>query len=231
MRNLLNEKPQNKLFGRLFFTTEKFVDIDDIRNKTVLNIGCGFGWFELWGLKNGVRKMIGMDINEESLLAAKSINNNKVSFIVGSALSLPVKDESFDTVTSWEVIEHIPKNTERNMFQEANRVLKKGGSFYLSTPNNAIWSNILDPAWWFIGHRHYSINKLTNISKQHGFKIETHCVKGGFYEMLGMINLYISKWVFRRNMVFEKWFRTKINREYTDLSKGFATLFIKFIKC
>ena len=75
-------------------------------------------------------------------------------------------------MTSWEVLEHIPKDTEKKMFNEVNRVLKPGGIFYISTPYNNVISNIFDPAWWLIGHRHYSLEKVKKYAQDAGFEIK-----------------------------------------------------------
>ena len=45
MKNILREPPSTDLHGRLWFTTARFVDPRDVKDKSVLNIGCGYGWF------------------------------------------------------------------------------------------------------------------------------------------------------------------------------------------
>jgi ubiquinone/menaquinone biosynthesis C-methylase UbiE len=135
MKNLLNEKPNSKLIGRLKFTVKKFIKEKDVVNKKVLDIGCGYGWFELNALKRGVKEIHGIEITDEDLKTVReNIKDLRAKFKKGGALKLPFRDNYFDTVVSWEVIEHIPKNTEDRMFKEVSRVLKKNGIFYLSTP-------------------------------------------------------------------------------------------------
>ena len=132
MKNILNVKPDLDLNARLVFSNE-LVDIADLKNKRVLDIGCGFGWFELNALKKGVKEIAGIEISAEDLKAARSnIKDGRAVFKIGGALKLPFKDNYFDTVVAWEVVEHIPKNTEDKMFKEVYRVLKKKGTFYLS---------------------------------------------------------------------------------------------------
>jgi SAM-dependent methyltransferase len=55
--------------------------------------------------------------------------------IGGSALALPVRDVSFDTVFSSQVLEHVPEPWR--MVEEMARVLKPGGHLLLSAPH--IW--------------------------------------------------------------------------------------------
>lgn len=229
MKNIINTKPTTDLHGRALYNTI-FVDDLDIKNKNILDIGCGYGWFELNALKRGCNKIIGVEISEKDLKTAKdNIDNEKIKFAIGGATALPFDDNSFDTVVSWEVIEHIPKNMENKMFSEASRVLKNDGVFYLSTPLNNLFSNIFDPAWWLIGHRHYKKDALVKFAKNNGFKIERIVLNGGLWEILGINNLYISKWILRKKPFLEIFFNKKQNNEYQK-EKGFTNIFIKFRK-
>jgi len=229
MKNIVNEKPSEVLCGRLLYTTE-FVDDVDLSDKKVLNIGCGYGWFELNSLSKNIGDIIGAEISENDLTTAKNnVINNRVSFVVSSAIDIKQDDKIFDTVTSWEVIEHIPKKTEKKMFEEVNRVLKDGGIFYLSTPNKNILSNLLDPAWYF-GHRHYSLDKLAKIANHNGFEIEKYSIKGGVWEMLSVVNMYISKWILRRRPIFLNFFINKSKKEYNKNKNYSYDLLIKFKK-
>jgi cyclopropane fatty-acyl-phospholipid synthase-like methyltransferase len=228
MQNVINEKPTSKLYGRLKFTTQ-FVDYLDIKEKNILNIGCGYGWFELNAINRNVKKIIGTEISEKDLETANiNIKNKNVEFNVSSAIDLPFNNDSFDTVVSWEVIEHIPKNTEKQMFSEAYRVLKKDGVFYLSTPYDNFFAKIFDPAWYF-GHRHYSLDRLKKFAESNGFIVDKYYKKGGLWEVIAMLDMYISKWIFRRRMFFESFILKKVDEEYSK-PEGFFGIFIKFRK-
>jgi len=229
MKNIIEEKPTDELHGRSLYNTN-FVSDEDLKNKNVLDIGCGFGWFEINAEKRGVKKIIGTELEEKDLeTARKYTTSEKIEFKVGSAIKLPFPDNSFDTVVSWEVVEHIPKNTEDKMFKEVTRVLKSGGSFYLSTPYNSFFAKFFDPAWWLIGHRHYSKSKLIRIGEDAGFKIEKTIINGGWWEILGINNLYIAKWIFKRRPFFENFINKKQNLEYKK-EDGFTNIFIKYQK-
>lgn len=228
MKNIINTKPAEDLHGRILFTTA-FIDDPDFKNKDILDVGCGYGWFELNILNKNCHKITGIEISENDLKTAKdNINNDNVKFEIGSAIQLPFYDNTFDTVVSWEVIEHIPKNTEYQMFFEINRVLKNNGVFYISTPLDNL-SKIFDPAWWLIGHRHYKKDNLIKFAKINGFKVEKIVLTGGLWEILGMNNMYIAKWLFRRAPFFKNFFNEKLDGEYKK-EDGFVNIFIKFRK-
>lgn len=230
MKNLLDEKPNIKLNSRLNFSI-KLVKNEDIENKNVLDIGCGFGWFELNALRRDVSHISGIEITREDLKAAsKNIKNKRASFKVGGALKLPFKDNYFDTVVAWEVLEHIPKNTENKMFKEVNRVLKKKGVFYLSTPFDSFYSTYLDPAFWLTGHRHYSKEKLVKLGKDNNFKVSEVYIKGDLWSIISLLDFYFSKWIFRRTQFFENFFEKKEKKAYSQNKNGIMGIFIRYEK-
>lgn len=230
MKNILNQKPTINTAGRVKYSLE-YVNKSDIFNKTILDIGCGFGWSEINFLKRRAKSICAIEISEIDLLAAKSnIKDSRVEFKVGSAIKIPYPDNYFDTIVSWEVLEHIPKDTELLMYSEVSRVLKKGGIFYLSTPFKHFITNILDPAWWMIGHRHYSKRQLAFFGEKNGLAMTDFNVRAGFWTIASLLNLYILKWVFRRKRFAERFFMEKENEEYFSENKGIFNIFAKYQK-
>jgi SAM-dependent methyltransferase len=194
------------------------------KGKSILDVGCSYGWLQKYHLKNGAKKTIGIDTDRVKInLVSKLVP--KAEFRVGSALKLEFKNNSFDNVAFFEVIEHIPSGTEEEALKEIYRVLKPSGVLALSTPLNSFWSQLLDPAWYF-GHRHYGSDDLKVLLKKVGFKKVDISYGGGFWELFGMLNLYFSKWILRRDMLFKDTFETNRNKEY-ERKDGFVTLFIK----
>lgn len=233
MKNIIDEKPFGELMGR-HLKSVTFVHDTDIKDKNILDIGCGYGWCEVAFLKRDPNAITGIEISEKDLeTIRKNIIDTRMSLAVSGATKLPFEDESFDTVVSWEVIEHIPKGTELEMFSEVKRVLKKGGSFYLSTPHASFFSSILDPAWWLAGHRHYSEKRLTNYGKNTSLPVERVEIAGGWWSLFSIVNMYVSKWIFRRQSFFNDYFLEKEDSEYNDKGsnkKGFANIFVHFRK-
>ena len=68
MKNILNECPKEEgdLEGRLRYSCE-YVSNKDLKGKAVLDIGCGFGWFEKFCIKQGVASVKGMELTEKDL--------------------------------------------------------------------------------------------------------------------------------------------------------------------
>ncbi len=225
MKNIIKQKPTEKLVGRMAESV-KYVADRDIKNKTILDIGCGYGWCEVEFVKKGARKIIGTEIADADLVTARRyVKAKNVQFIVSGALRIPYKNASMDTVVSWEVLEHIPHHTELQMFQEVARVLREGGRFYLSTPYRSFAATVLDPAWWLIGHRHYTKQQLQEYAENAGFLLEDISVKGGFWSIMGCLNMYVSKWIFRRHVFFKSFFQRKEVEEY-QRRNGYSDIFI-----
>ncbi len=228
MRNLLDEKPSTKLHGRLKYAVD-LVDDGDLLNRRVLDIGCGFGWFELNALARGASVVVGIEITAVGLRTINThLTDPRLRTHIASAIDLPFEDASFDTVVCWEVLEHIPQYTEPVMFASVSRVLKPGGKFYLSTPYASLVGTLTDPAWWLIKHRHYSTASLLQLAARAGLSVERLEVRGGLAEVVFTLNLYVSKWILRRQPLAEALFLEKINREYAV--PGFYALFAKLSK-
>jgi SAM-dependent methyltransferase len=228
MRNLLDEKPTMALHGRLKYAVN-FVDDGDVRRKRLLDIGCGFGWFELNALARGAEQVVGTEISEAALTTIRQhLDDARLSTRVASALDLPFEDGAFDTVVSWEVLEHIPRHSEPQMFKEAARVLAPGGAFYLSTPHAALLSKLGDPAWWLIGHRHYSAQQVRRLAAGAGLRVEQLELRGGAWEVAYHLAYYAAKWLLRQRPPAEAAFRRKVDAEFTR--PGFNGLFVKMTR-
>lgn len=73
-----------------------------------------------------------------------SIEMTKPELVNGSALQLPLANNSFDLIIIQDVIEHLTDVID--FYNEIRRVLKKNGIIYLSTPNKlSIFNFFSDP--------------------------------------------------------------------------------------
>lgn len=103
--------------------------------------------------------------------------------VMGSALTLPFKNESFHNITALELIEHFNDKDQHRFLRQVYRVLKAEGQFIISTPNISETTRKLHDCLFYVSHTLYApkdvrshIGELTHGQlKQrllnHGFKI------------------------------------------------------------
>jgi ubiquinone/menaquinone biosynthesis C-methylase UbiE len=102
--------------------------IGDVKGKTILDMGCGFGDHAKQLSKQKFKKLIGFDISKELVKFANEQKIPNSEFYVGDmGKKLIHKNYSFDVVFAGLSI-HYVKN-QNKLFKEVNRVLKKRGIF------------------------------------------------------------------------------------------------------
>ncbi len=100
---------------------------------TILDIGCGRGeWLEL--LKENSIEGKGIDLNRLMVSESKKygldvVNQDATKYIKSQ------KDNSIAIITGFHIVEHLPFEVLILLFDEAFRVLKKGGVVIFETPN------------------------------------------------------------------------------------------------
>lgn len=194
----------------------------DILGKKLLDIGCWTGQY--LSLAKSVASCTGIDVAEKAVEFAQK-QHPSVEFYVGSALNLPFEDGTFDVVAFWNVIEHLPRGTERKALSEIARVLKTNGLLFLSAPSNHLISILSDPAFFLKQHRHYSLENLRRLLKSTGFRIEkTHLCGGMFYTLCFWTQMFF-KHVLKRAAPDVKLLKRRAERELE--SGGFLYFSIK----
>lgn len=109
-----------------------FEYFNELKGKTVLEIGCGSGGGTECILKYfSPKKIIATDLDPRLIaLAKRNVQNKKVIFEKADAIKLSYKDESFDAVFDYGVIHHIPAPDWKECLNEIYRVLKPGGKAF-----------------------------------------------------------------------------------------------------
>ncbi|MGB6014167.1 MAG: class I SAM-dependent methyltransferase, partial [Nodosilinea sp.] len=102
----------------------------DLPFQSILEVGGGQGG--LTALLYPKAHTTNLDLDPKFAQAPCNQKPN-VEFVCGDATHLPFADDSFDAVTMFDVLEHIPN--DKSAIAEAWRVLKPGGSLLVSTPN------------------------------------------------------------------------------------------------
>ena len=124
-----------KELGNIQSSLDYFLMSNIPKDAKILDIGCNYGSLIYNLYKLGYKNIKGVDVNKESIKKGKTeykeISKN-ISYYNGN--KIPVKDESFDVVLMFDVIEHI-SSIQKFLKNEVYRVLKKEGRFIFQTPN------------------------------------------------------------------------------------------------
>lgn len=126
---------------------EALARLTPMQAKSVLDVGCGDGYLlyaiacqcpdlKLHGVDN---EPLGVRLAREQLRKYEC----EASLTESSAYSLPFDDSSFDVVFMADAIEHLEQ--PEKALQEVERVLKKEGTFLVSTPNqqpDIVWDRL-----------------------------------------------------------------------------------------
>lgn len=107
----------------------------DVKNASVLDVGCGTGLFLKPLIVAGCTQLYGVDGPQDFTGRALSRGYKEVSEVADLNISpLPGANESFDLVVCKDVFEHLLNPT--HALSEISRVLKKDGMLLLHVPNH-----------------------------------------------------------------------------------------------
>lgn len=180
-----------------------------VKDKVVLDIasGEGYGSFLMSKIASNV---IGVDIDKEAIDKAKKkyINNNLI-FLVGSADSIPLEDNSVDVLVSFETIEHHDKHEE--MFIEIKRVLKPSGILIMSSPDKKYYFDLQKNNPYHI--KELYLEEFTDLSKKYFSNVKIYfqnCINGN--SIIAAINSFENLKIFSGN--FENIYESKLPALY-----------------
>lgn len=116
----------------------------DVRDKRVLEIGCGHGGMQLALTRAGAKEAVGIDVDAAAIgFAEQRLRDEpQVKVSVGDAQEIPAEDSSFDVVVSSAAFEHV--HDVEAMLREIERVLRPGGFLYAQ----------FSPTWWHYNGPH-----------------------------------------------------------------------------
>ncbi len=122
------EYPASEKHWGLFYSAE------EVKNKAVLDAGCGTGIFSIIFARKGAGNVTGIDISPGSLQTAQGLKEKfrlpNVEFLNQDMLELPFEDETFDIVWAWGTVHHTTNPFKA--IAELARVLRHGGSLLLA---------------------------------------------------------------------------------------------------
>ena len=201
----------------------------DVYGKNLLNVGCWIGWYEKVVAEHGCKLAVGIDIDLKALKSAKRETNPRIcQFVRATATHLPFRENCFDIVSLFEVLEHVPCGSESLVISQAREVLVSNGRLLISVPTTNPVAIIFDPAFFVGGHRHYSPRVVQALLAENGFLIRVIFCTGGLVELISTIALYFFKHLLNREIPYKDAIERLKDIEYSR--KGFVTTFVEATK-
>lgn len=157
------EKSDNFVFQRSLLAYHRAAELVD---GDILEIGTGMGY----GVDIIAPKATRF-ITVDKQLPENILQLANVEYYEMEVPPIEFENSSFDSVVSFQVIEHIAKDID--FVREVSRVMRAGGKFVVSTPN-APMSLTRNP--WHV--REYNADELRNLLECHFSKVEAYGVVG-----------------------------------------------------
>lgn len=122
--------------------------LPDIKDKTILDIGCGRGDISLY-LAKKAKKVVGIDYSKDAIELANEAKlsypatiQKKLSFLVMNAKKLKFPDNYFDIIINIDVFEHLYHEELTDSINQMSRVLKKDGILFVHTCTNKLLCDV-----------------------------------------------------------------------------------------
>lgn len=179
--------------NKLFLQLAKKYCTGKKKNAQILDAGCGTGMFAKKLAVLG--QVVGIDLSSHALAFARK---RGVRVKKASVTKLPFRSNSFDLVTSIDVLYHRAVNNERVALEEFLRVLKPGGVGIIRVPAHK---------WLALSHDTF-VHTRKRFEKK---EFERLLINTGFLvEKLTFVNVVVYPLAIFRHF-FEKLFRSKPN--------------------
>lgn len=105
--------------------------LPSLKDKNVLDLGCGYGWHCRYAREQGARSVLGIDISEKMIARAKSFNEDAaIAYREAAIEDIAFEPEQFDVAISSLALHYV--EDFEGACQKIYASLTPGGSFVLS---------------------------------------------------------------------------------------------------
>jgi SAM-dependent methyltransferase len=105
--------------------------LPDLRDKRVLDLGCGFGWHCRYARQRHARSVVGVDLSDKMLARARAITDDPaIEYRNGAIEDIDFPNGTFDVVISSLAIHYVERFDL--VCRKVDRCLVAGGAFTLS---------------------------------------------------------------------------------------------------
>ena len=215
-------KTSSLMFSRHFRAYE--IAKDYIRDKTVLEIGCGEGYGAHY-LSGFCKNITGIDYNAEVVLYAKNkYTRDNLAYRTVKAENLSaVLKQKFDVIVSFQVIEHIEDTAV--FLETVKSLLNDNGMFICSTPNRLDASPDLDTPANRFHVREFLADEYCDLLKRHFKEVKVIGLKRGkllnFYRRLKKTGIFNFLPLFLDPV--KKFYSCISSKHFTEVEGGLET--------
>lgn len=121
--------------------------IPELKDKTVLDLGCGFGWHCRYAGEQQANFVVGVDISEKMIQRAIEMTKDlSISYIHSSIEDIDFPDSQFDVVISSLAFHYL--KSFNSISRKVYDYLKPGGSFVFSV-EHPIFTSRKEQDWYY----------------------------------------------------------------------------------
>lgn len=192
------------------------------KDKVVLDAACGSGYGTNIIANAQAKKVVGIDIDKETIQKNISrYNNSKIVFYSIPCEEIDTLEDTFDVVVSFETIEHL--HNPEIFLEKVKSKLKNNGFFICSTPNTLRFSQSISgrkndyhihelsfEEFKFLFEKHFIINKIYHQSETPEFMrfLKNH------HDLFQLERQFKSTLAYR----FENFIRKTFNKTFQPIS-------------
>ncbi len=169
-----------------------------LAGKTVLDLGCGYGWHCMYAVQQGAASVLGLDASEKMLRVAEERSSDpRIAYLACRVEDFGYPAERYDLVVS-NLALHYVEDLEA-VYQNVFRTLKPGGCFLFNIEHPVFTAGVREdwiydgdgrPLYWpvdgyyspggretcFLGHtvrkQHHTLTQILNPLPRLGFRLD-----------------------------------------------------------
>ena len=121
--------------------------LPDFTNKTVLDLGCGYGWHSIYAIEHGAKKVIASDISSKMIATARIKNNDpRIKYECIPFEESNFGEAVFDIVICSLMIHYLP--SYQDFVKKVNKWLKTGG-YLVFNVEHPVFTAKGDQDWYY----------------------------------------------------------------------------------
>ncbi len=233
-KNYISHSDTNKgLINKLYHLVRKqslksklkLVNQSGAEKGTILDIGCGTGYF-LQACKETGWKTEGMEPDP----SARTLAEKNTSQSIYSDLFSIKEEKKYDVITLWHVLEHVHKLNES--IQHIHKLLKDNGRLIVAVPNCNSYDSITYNEFWAAYDvprhlYHFTPPDMDKLLMRHSFlKTDTQpMIFDSFY-----VSMLSDKYKFGKTNYFRAFFNGFISNMKASGNKNYSSLIYLFKK-